>query len=412
MIRFEPDTWLEAVLRPVAMAAPNGWVYIEISAPDFRFLLALLFAALLGIHLLRRRRSESESGADRALLALGVLTALAFVVWLATSGNGRYFMPFLVLVGPLCIALAARLPGTPPMRAFAVSLALVAQGFALAQNSPWTPVDKWEWVPWKEAPYFQVDTRPVQADENVTYVTVSNLSFALVAPQFPASSRWVNLSSFDGYQNLDNIRHYKPVADMLRHGEGRLRLLQRAQVNAMDPRTLQPSAAALDTINSSLATHRLKVPGPQACQLLRSRSLTLLTAVTSDVVGLEKEEITGRAGFWACSLVRLQQQPARAEASAVQLRANKIFAKIEAACPRFFPPGQEEASPINGGTVVRYYGGTDTVLMLAPDDELYMKYLRTVNPQLLGRGEDVLKPGFRLDCNFRGRAGLPWEREI
>ncbi|MBK7990381.1 MAG: hypothetical protein IPK05_10415 [Comamonadaceae bacterium] len=41
MIRFLADTWRDALLRPVAMAAPNSSVYIEIAAPDFRFVLAL-----------------------------------------------------------------------------------------------------------------------------------------------------------------------------------------------------------------------------------------------------------------------------------------------------------------------------------------------------------------------------------
>ena len=34
MIRFLADTWRDAILRPVAMAAPNSSVYIEIAAPD------------------------------------------------------------------------------------------------------------------------------------------------------------------------------------------------------------------------------------------------------------------------------------------------------------------------------------------------------------------------------------------
>ena len=38
MIRFLADTWRDALLRPVAMAAPNSSVYIEIAAPDFRFI--------------------------------------------------------------------------------------------------------------------------------------------------------------------------------------------------------------------------------------------------------------------------------------------------------------------------------------------------------------------------------------
>jgi hypothetical protein len=51
--------------------------------------------------------------------------------------------------------------------------------------------------------------------------------------------------------------------------------------------------------------------------------------------------------------------------------------------------------------------------MLARTDELYMKYERTLNPQRLALGEEVLRPDFRMDCNaFKGRSGLPWDREI
>src|SRR6185369_9315597 len=41
MIRFLPDTWRDAILRPLALASPDGGVYIEIIAPDFRFLFIL-----------------------------------------------------------------------------------------------------------------------------------------------------------------------------------------------------------------------------------------------------------------------------------------------------------------------------------------------------------------------------------
>ena len=41
MIRFLPDTWLDALLRPVAMAMPDGWIYVETMAPDLRFVFVL-----------------------------------------------------------------------------------------------------------------------------------------------------------------------------------------------------------------------------------------------------------------------------------------------------------------------------------------------------------------------------------
>ena len=50
MIRFLPDTWRDAILRPIAMAAPDAGVYVEIMAPDIRFsviaILILIWIAL------------------------------------------------------------------------------------------------------------------------------------------------------------------------------------------------------------------------------------------------------------------------------------------------------------------------------------------------------------------------------
>lgn len=410
MIRFVPDTWAEWLLRPVAMAAPNGWVYAEILSPDFRFVAALVLAALLAIGLLRRRSGPALPW--RALAALAALTVVSFVAWLATSGNGRYFMPFLIMVGPLCVALAARLRVTPAMRGFAITLIVAAQGFALAQNSPWKPFDSWEWIAWKEAPFFHVDTSALRDDGNSTYVTISNLTFGLVAPSFPASSRWVNLSVFDTADVVTDVPQYKPLEKILRSAT-RLRLFQRAQVRQMDARTLQPSQLAVDVFNGALVRHRLKLREPRDCQLLRSSSLSHLTMVTDDVAPEKKEDFLGRAGFWVCSLEYLQQPPARPEPTPQQVRAGKIFARVEAQCPHFFEPGQVKVTPLDDGIWSRSYPGSDAMLMLARNDVLYMKYERTLNPQLLASGEKVLKPDFRLDCNsFRGRSGLPWDREI
>jgi hypothetical protein len=81
--------------------------------------------------------------------------------------------------------------------------------------------------------------------------------------------------------------------------------------------------------------------------------------------------------------------------------------------PRFFNPGQQ------GGQIssVRVFKGdirvSDSFLIATADGHLYFKYDRTLNPQLIGKAEDVLSPGFSFDCTkFKGRAGLPWEREI
>ncbi len=168
MIRFEPDTWLEALLRFFLMAAPDANVYVEIAAPDLRFAAALLLA--LSVALSWRRLA----GAPRPAMALFTLLIVATAAWLSTSGNGRYFMPMIVCVGPLAAALVWLLPLTRAFRVFLAGGLLAAQAFVIAQNSPW---QAWAWLPWKQAPYFQVDLPPAAPDDKpTTYVTLSSIS--------------------------------------------------------------------------------------------------------------------------------------------------------------------------------------------------------------------------------------------
>ena len=180
MNRFEPDTWLAALLRPIAMAAPDNYVYVEMMAPDFRWVFLLLLLALLAI--LGWRARGGSAGAVAATCAhskpatafvLAAALAVAFVPWLMTSGNGRYFLPGLILVGPVCVGLAWRLPLTRALRLTLAAGMVAVQAFAVQQTAPW---QAWTLAQWKEPPYFQVDLPPEVKAEPATYVTMSVIS--------------------------------------------------------------------------------------------------------------------------------------------------------------------------------------------------------------------------------------------
>ena len=102
MIRFLPDSWRDAVLRPFAMAAPDGGVYVEIMAPDFRFAFILLLIPVLTLLVFLR---PWRNPPFKPVVILLTTTAMAFVPWMLTTGNGRYFIPFLLVAGPLCLGL-------------------------------------------------------------------------------------------------------------------------------------------------------------------------------------------------------------------------------------------------------------------------------------------------------------------
>lgn len=408
MIRFMADTWQDAVLRPIAMVAPNGWVYTEIMAPDFRFAFALGISAAVLITLVTRKQ---KIDGHRSIFILLGLTLLSFALWMATTGNGRYFMPYLILIGPLCLGLIRILPSTRSMKASLAILLMGIQGFALYQNNPWKPFDSWQSIPWKEAPYFSLDIDLHAIDTNATYVSVSNMSLSLIAPQFPPSSRWVNLSQFNGSDVSRDSSLYEPIRRIFQSSSS-LKIIQRSAPREMALGTEQPNQKAIEAINLYLHPHRLALKEPTDCNFLASKSLATSTFIGTDESTQEKERIKSKAGFWICTLQYPVAAPALKKLTNEGLIAKQVFERMETLCPRFFTPGQELVGGDSGG-YVRSYGTSDSSLIVTRDGNLYFQYARALNPQRIGMVNEVLSPGYIMDCNkFKGRSGLPWEREI
>lgn len=404
MNRFEPDTWLAALLRPVAMAAPDSHVYVEMMAPDFRWLFLLLLLALLVIMRWRARGGSpvalAADGAARPATVFVLLAALAvtFVPWLTTSGNGRYFLPGLLIVGPVCVGLAWRLPTTRALR-FTLAVGMVGlQAFAVQQSAPW---QAWRLADWKEPPYFQVDLPPEAKAEPATYVTMSVISYSLLIPQFHPQSRWINLANapVPGTTAFNSGR----TTAFLAQAQGKIRLLVPV-VPGMLTEALLPDAKVSEVINSQLAPFGLGFTQPQACRFLHSRSLASM--------GLREK--TGKqraqAGFWLCELRRVARS---AHPEAYGSRFDAVFAVLERQCPRFLPANGDGPSLALPGGEVRSYLQAEMKVYVYDNGEVYYKYYRALNPVLVGKVDDLLAGKARMDCGkIRGRSGMPWEREI
>lgn len=400
MIRFQPDDWRETLLRPIAMAAPDAGIYIEIMAPDFRFVFALGLLLLLGAMALRAPHAPAPS--PRVVLVLVAALGVAFVPWIATTANGRYFVAGLLVVGPVCVGLAWLLPAT---RAFRLTLAvgLVAlQAFAVQQSSPW---QAWGLAQWKRAPYFAIDVPDDLRTQPATLVTMSSITYSLVAPQFHPESSWMSLQAAPapGTETPDSRRSQALLANAAR---GRLLLLVPVVPGYLTPERL-PTPEVSKVIDEQLRAHRLAFEQPQACRFLASGGLASM-ALGGD--GPAPPARDSQFGFWVCQLTFLspsaQPQPQRAS------RYGAVFASLEAHCPRFFPPGQIGALAIPGGEVRNYSQAEMKVYVLDSGDVLY-KYYRAFNPVRVGSIDELLAGKVSLDCGkIRGRSGLPWEREI
>ena len=394
MIRFLPDTWRDALLRPLAMAAPDAGVYVEIMAPDIRF---AAIAGLLGVWLLFMR-----NGRWRVLpvVLLLVFSMLSFAVWMATTGNGRYFIPVLLAAGPLCVALIYHLPFTRNLRLSLAGLVLALQAFVVVQNNPW---QWWGLGPWGDEAFFPIELDQEAITIPATYVTSTSISYSLVAPRFPNASRWVNISSQpDPYNNPDGRR----VQDLLAASKS----IQLLIPSMPDHMTIDgvPGERITRVINEMIGRQRLTLEDPKKCRLLRSRGIASQAFRDVDAV---RPAVVAKMGFWVCPL----RYPVAATATSSNEgspEVNRALDAVEKTCPRFFPPGHAPSSRIEGG-VVRGYSAADMKLYAFDDRKIYYRYWRALNPVLVGSIEQVLASGFRMNCDtIRGRSGLPWERQL
>ena len=398
MIRFLPDTWRDALLRPLAMAAPDGGVYIEIMAPDFRFMFIIVLGAMLAVMLLWRQRSTATFK-PATILLMG--TAMAFVPWMLSTGNGRYLIPFLLAAGPLCLALVYLLPLTRGFRLAIATCLIAVQGFAVYDASP---LRSWGLTEWRSPPFFQIDLPQDMSTQPGTYLTLSGISYSLIAPLFPPASHWMSVNSAP--DDRDQTPAGRRTHAFLSSGNP----LTLIAPSIPDYATLQglPDAEAVRSINVILAEHRLSISDPNACRLLQSKGMA---AMAGQYLENGSRKTFSLFGFWACPL----SYAVDATSTSPEIAKNHfdaVFEKIETLCPRFFRRGEAKTRVINGGEM-RNYGESDIKVYVLDDGAVLYKYYRAYNVQFIGTVDDVMNGKAKMDCNkIHGRAGLPWEREI
>lgn len=400
MVRFQPDDWREALLRPIAMGSPDSSVYVEIMAPDFRFAFALALLVLLPAFSLRARR-EGGNTERRPVLVVAAALAVAFVSWIATTANGRYFIAGLLIVGPLCVGLVRLLPTTRAFRLALVAGMVALQAFAVQQSAPWRV---WGLTEWTEPPYFGIEVPPQLRLQPATFVTMSAISYSLVAPQFHPQSRWMSLhhAPAPGTRAPDSRR---TEAFLASKAPGPLLLLIPAVPGTLTETRL-PNAEVSAVIDNQLGAHRLGLARPQSCRFLPSRGLA---GTALDAESLKDAGKVARFGFWMCELVRLGA--AAPEGRNSVSRYDAVFGMLETQCPRLFT-NHTGSLAIPGGEVRSYLQAEMKAYVLDSGD-VYYKYYRAFNPVRIGSIEDVRSGQARVDCaNIRGRSGLPWEREI
>jgi hypothetical protein len=387
MLRFLPDTWAEGLLRPLLLADPVAGLYAEIQAPDWRFLL-LTLALVAGLaH--RRSLSMLEPSQWRMLLALGV----CFYVWTWTSGNGRYFLWGLFVVGPLLVLAIRHLPGSLALRNTLILGALGLQGFTAAIT--FDP-NVWGLRTWNQGPGLSLEPHPLRQQPAV-FLTIGSISYSIVVPSMHPASRWANIA---GQQELiPGMREHARVQAML---DGPLPVKVMVNVTkGMLQNDGQPVPQLREVIARVLERQGLGLQsGP--CDLVRT--------VADGPRG--EHYHNGRAqDLLFCPVRRHQQAAPVPEHQPVAPELDEVFTSIEQRCPRFFREGRA-LTELRDGTFVRRYAHSDTILVIEPAQGVFYKYFRAINHTRIGSVQEVREGRFVLDCTrLDGRYQPPWARD-
>jgi len=382
-LRFVPESAWAMVTRLLEMTESSSFVAFEAILPDGRPLLAALAASVLGIVLACRgdwRRLMTRAAWRSPGCQLALFMLLSYVLWMRSSGNARYALPLFVLVGiPLARALQRLLP--LPVAKMALLTLLLLQGGSYACFDQ----HRFAGTRWDAGPYIDF-TMPRRLREqpflHLTLDTQTNAAAAL----FLARGGALANPTGDFALPTDGPLGERLQALMDRW-RGRTRLLFNAP-DAVDPADIQHVHAAM-----RLRLQRLGVDVDWAdCEpikLLGARHEDRAWATDSG-----KRPDRERDALSCGVVYRTDKDPA---ADARRAEAEKVFAILEAACPRLFAPTPFASEQTVGGWQ-RHYLNTEANVTVSRFDGVNMAHFRMMEPVHFGTIDDILQHRVKIQC--------------
>ncbi|MCA0242736.1 MAG: glycosyltransferase 87 family protein [Proteobacteria bacterium] len=367
--RFLPEDWRQWVLRPLLFAQTRRFATTEAFAPDLRPL-ALSVVVVAGAvwafaRALRRQPLRLESG-THATRYLVVFAAVAFVLWMKLSGNARYALPLLAVAGVLLVrGLQTLLPQRWARSAVLLLLGLQLLNYGLQYEHRFSP------TPWTSGPYLDI-----RVPERLREQPALHLSLGL---QTNAA-----------------------VAAFL-HPDG-------AMINAVGQMSIPPSGPLRDAFDAKVKAWQGRVrflfladndqpPARPALLARRSDRITYGLGLRVDWSDCERIAIFQQSLIWrtllSCNAVaQPHDDPTYA---AARLRADRVFAVVEARCPQAYAPAPL-VSDAGLNEWQRRYANTDIRVTIDAADNVVVSHHRSMETVRLGSVDDVISGRMHDPC--------------
>lgn len=409
--RFVPDSLVEALWRPFAIVTPLNMVDDEPAAPDLRYAVLFVAGCLLIFRWLWRRLrpklpDDSQACAD-AVLATRAMTALAcgflldWTLWLAVSGNGRYFIAMACVAAVLGVVMVHRLfASQPKAAAYVISAIFTVQALQLYMGA-----DYHYDAPWQNRPWFDVSVAKTLAQEPNLYLSLGMQSDSFLVPFLARGSGFVNL--FGDYELGPDGPNGAHVESLIHRYAPYVRIITR------DLRRQAGHAAGAPNpseINAALQPFGLRLnEGDCSKIVMRDGSLPILITVGSATEPLaatspQSSLASNTDYFVSCGTVRDTGDHSRYRENSRQV--DSVMDRVEDACPQLFQPrrpvtqyfGHEQV----GGIWERQYGNTNLELWVSRGWVNFTDPLRPGAPVYIGREKDWESAPQHLECGRRG----------
>lgn len=387
--RFLPSSVADFLLRPFVMIAPHVRVHTEARAADLRYAAFAIALVVWAVAAWRSRSrpaaeqpTEADATAQRVLAGLLIGVGVAWGLWLAQSGNSRYFLPMACVASAAFALVLQRLYAQWP-RAVALAAALVvgAQVIQVAIGSDWRRGGlAWEgrWLP--------VDVPQRYRERPHLFLSIHFLSGSALLPDIHPDSGMINVTGFNviGPGHPGGTR----AQQMIGRNAGRVRLLVPLPNGYVRG---APVPIPAEILASHVARFGLRVDHGD-CDTL---------GLMANMRGSLRDP--GRAPdpwtwFLSCRLV-----PAPDAAEDYRRRAEAIdpvFDRVEDACPRLFHP-RRPVTEFLPFPVRLYNAGSEAQLWVKEDRLLYFIPFLGGNPIDIGSVADWMQAPRPLDCSRR-----------
>ncbi|MFZ0498503.1 MAG: hypothetical protein WAU49_00510 [Steroidobacteraceae bacterium] len=398
--RFIPPSLGAALWRPFAMVTPRALIHSEYAAPDLRYalLLALALCSLLAWGWKRWRGSAdspNEAVRDRSGLALAALASaflLDWMLWLAESGNSRYFIPMGCVAAVIAVVLLFRLCSRrPKLRNYLLLVVFLVQFYQLHAGAQYPPD-----LAWGDKPWFQVSVPKSLASEPALYFSIGVQSNSFLAPFLAPGSGFINLEG--DYTLGPDGAHGKHIEALITHYSPHLRMLMRDRRRDAGYDATLPS---LVSSNDALEPFGLQLDASDCAPpiIVQGVSLPALGTTTGHAPSILPPEKRNVGYFVSCRVVSAKTRDPALVSS--ESEANLVLDRLEDACPALLQPRRPATylllqDKTHGYFWARRYSNTDVFAWVHKGQVKFQPYMGQEG--FAGPESAWVKAPLRVDC--------------